>query len=60
MTCSHGLAYESKCSMCFSEAMARVLAVVKSEGVKHEPPKGPTCYDPRDLREVLDRNQQLP
>lgn len=24
MNCSHGLAYEVKCSQCFSEAMARV------------------------------------
>lgn len=40
MKCSHGLAYEVKCSLCFSEAMARVMSYVNTSGVKNSVPVG--------------------
>jgi len=50
LRCSHGLAYESKCFACVSEA----LAIVKLGCVKTEPPKAIVAYSAKELQIVID------
>lgn len=57
LKCSHGLAYEVKCSQCYSEAMARVLATVKTEGVKNSVPVDVLCVVGKGLHTQVDSIQ---
>ena len=57
MNCSHGLAYEVKCSMCYSEAMARVFATEKTEGVKNSVPMDVLCGVDKGLHSQVDSIQ---
>jgi hypothetical protein len=55
MKCSHGLPYEVKCSMCFSEAMKRVSfsgSVVKV--AKKEPEAGGGLFLLGDIQKGVD------
>jgi len=59
MNCSHGLAYEVKCAMCFSEAMARVVAYVKIEPGKIPEAKGVSAGPVEGVQKEFDRIQEM-
>ncbi len=64
MKCSHGLAYEVRCTQCFSEAMARVAVhAVKVSAVGSEVLQGATTLfvagERVDVQEELDCIQGL-
>lgn len=56
LMCSHGLAYEVKCSKCFSEAMARCVV---AEPVKTSVAEGVATGADRELQEEIDYIQGL-
>jgi len=59
MICSHGLAYEVKCSMCYSEAMARVMSNVKTEPGKIPEAKGVSAGPVEGVQKEFDRIQEM-
>lgn len=59
MNCSHGLAYEVKCSMCYSEAMARVMQVAKTEPGKIPEDKGVSAGSVEGVQKEFARIQEL-
>jgi hypothetical protein len=59
MICSHGLAYEVKCSMCYSEAMARVMSKVKIESGKIPEAKGVSAGPAEGVQKEFARIQEL-
>ncbi len=59
MNCSHGLAYEVKCSRCFSEAMARCAEDAKISAAKSSESQGKGSKSLLDVQEDLDSIQGL-
>ena len=59
LKCSHGLAYESKCWGCVSEALARVTLDTKLSTIKNSVPEGVVGGVLLGLQRQVDRIQVL-
>jgi len=57
MKCSHGLAYEMKCGLCMSEALARVAEDAKISALKNPVPQGQAAGETGGIQKQVDRKK---